>query len=309
VLGCFVNGWMHRLSGGAWGDPVRAAALRAGRCMPWLLLGLVPIALGAQALYPWADPASGWTRGLARPAFVQAWLSLPFFVARLAGYALVWWWLTRPASLAGKGRAAASLLLHTVLTSLAAVDLLMSLVPGWYSTGFGLVVLSAQALSGAAAVALVVAFAGPVGSAPAGGVPLSRDIGNLLLMWTMAWAYVAFMQFLIIWAENLPREIAWYLPRLQTGWVAIAVALVLLQLVLPFLALLSRAVKDRPARLAVVAVVLLAATMLDAAWLVLPSVDAHSLHGWWLAPLSFLGVGCLAWAALQRAAPGGVRHG
>ena len=72
-------------------------------------------------------------------------------------------------------------------------------------------------------------------------------------MWLMTWAYLAFMQLLIIWAENLPREIAWYLPRLQTGWRWIGVALVLLQFALPLLALLQRAVKDRPQRLAAVA--------------------------------------------------------
>ena len=62
----------------------------------------------------------------------------------------------------------------------------------------------------------------------------------------MTWAYLAFMQFLVIWAENLPREIAWYVPRLQTGWQWVGVALVLLQLAVPFLALLFRDVKDQP---------------------------------------------------------------
>ncbi len=32
VLGCFVNAWMHRLTGGDWGAPLRGAALALGRC-------------------------------------------------------------------------------------------------------------------------------------------------------------------------------------------------------------------------------------------------------------------------------------
>jgi hypothetical protein len=284
VLGCFANAWTSKLSGGAWGMPLQANAIVLGRAVPWLLLALLPIAVGHAWLYPWADPSGSWLQGYARPAFVRTWLSPPFWLARLVAYAIAWWWITRPASLRSKGRAAAALVLYTLLTSLAAVDLLMSLVPRWFSTAFGLVVLSVQALSGAA---LTVWLAARVNTCTRGAVPVSRDLGNLLLMWVMSWAYLAFMQFLIIWAENLPREIAWYVPRLQTGWVGVAIALVALQVVVPFLALLFRSVKDHPARLRWVALLLLAASALDTTWLVLPSVDAHTLHGWWAMPAFF----------------------
>jgi hypothetical protein len=196
---------------------------------------------------------------------LRAWFAPGFFVARLAAYAAAWWWVTRPASLERKGRAAASLVLYAIATSLASVDLLMSLVPGWFSTAFGLVAMSVQALSGAAAVVVRTR-----------ATAVSRDLGNLLLMWVMTWAYLAFMQFLIIWAEDIPREIAWYVPRLQTGWVAVALALVLAQLVLPFLALLFRRNKDDPRRLAGIGWWLLGATALDSVWLVLPSVGRHA---------------------------------
>lgn len=301
VLGCFTNAWMNRLSGGRWGEPLVASSLALAGAMPWLLLALLPIALGHAWLYPWAGGGDAWLHGIARPGFLRTWLSTPFFLVRLALYALAWWWMTRPASLAGKGRAAASLILHTLLTSLAAVDLLMSLVPGWFSTAFGLVVLSVQALSGAAAAVLFTrGVPGVRSGSEAEAVPLSRDLGNLLLMWVMSWAYLAFMQLLIIWAENLPREVAWYVPRLQTGWVAVGVVLVAVQLALPFLALLFRSVKDRPRRLCAVAVLLLAATALDATWMVLPSVDAHTLHGWWLFPALLAAAASLLTALLAR---------
>ncbi len=297
VLGSFTNAWIHGLTGGAWGGPARDSALAMRRCMPWLLAGALPMLLGAAQLYPWAADPQGWTRDFARPAFLQIWFTPLFFAVRMALYALAWWWLARPATLDSKQSAAVALLLHTVLTSLAAVDLLMSLLPGWFSTAFGLVALSAQALAGAAAAALQLAISGRPNSTSA-GVPLSRDIGNLLLMWLMTWAYLAFMQFLIIWSENLPREIAWYVPRLQTGWAQLGVALVLLQLVVPFFALLSRRLKDEPRRLAWVASLALLASMLDAAWMVLPSVDPHSLDGWWLAPPIFAGAALLVAAAV-----------
>lgn len=284
VLGCYINAWMGRLTGGAWTAPLDATALALRRAVPWLMLALVPIVVGHAWLYPWADPSGAWLNDHARPAFARAWLSPPFWVARLVLYAIAWLWLTRRASLATKGAAAASLILYGLLTSLAAVDLLMSLVPRWFSTAFGLVVLAAQALSGSALAVLVF----PASAArKTGPVPVSRDLGNLLLMWVMSWAYLAFMQFLIIWAENLPAEIAWYVPRLQTGWAGVGLVLMIVLFAVPFLALLFRAVKDRPRRVRGVALLLLAATALDAVWMVLPSVDPHTLHGWWLMPLGF----------------------
>lgn len=311
VLGCFANAWMHRLTGGRWGEPLAAAALLLARAVPWLLLALLPLALGYARLYPWADPGGAWLHVFQRPGFPRMWLSPGFFFARLVVYAIAWWVLTRPAWLASKGRAAAALLLYGFLTSLAAVDLIMSLVPGWFSTAFGLVTLSAQTLSGAA-LAVLLSHGDPGALTRTGvdtTVPVSRDLGNLLLTWVMGWAYLAFMQFLIIWSENLPREVAWYAPRLQTGWAQVAVALVLLQLVVPFVALLFRGVKDHPQRLIAVSVLLLAATALDAVWMVLPSVDAHTLHGWWLCPALFIAAALLL-CAPRRPGPAGpeVRH-
>jgi hypothetical protein len=239
-------------------------------------------------------------------------LSPVFFTARLAVYGIVWWWLARPASLASKGRAAASLIAYAIVTSLAGVDLVMSLVPAWYSTGFGLLVMCSQALSGAAAVVFLASWGSRPEAPVAGRVPVSRDLGNLLLMWAMSWGYLAFMQFIVIWAEDLPREIAWYVPRVQTGWQWLALALVASQLALPFLALLFRGVKDRPARLAKVAALMLASSALDAAWLVLPSVDAHELHAWWLQALAFAGMALLLLGGIGDTAPAGreaqVRH-
>ncbi len=295
MLGASANLWIHRLSGGRWGEVLRPAGLLAVRRMPVALLLFLPMAAGLSQLYAWAADPAGWARGLSRPAFASWWLQPGLFWARMAAYAVLWWWLARPAAWTTKGRTAAALALYALSGTLASVDLLMSLAPGWFSTAFGLVVLSGQAMGGAALMTLWLARCTPraLGVPAPGQPPLARDLGNLLLMWLMSWAYLAFMEFLIIWAENLPAEIAWFVPRLQTGWFEVAVALVLLQLALPLLALLQRRLKDQPARLSWVAALLLLTQLLNTAWLVLPSVDASSLHGWWLVPLLAVGMGLL----------------
>ena len=313
VLGCFGNAWMHTLTGGRWGEPLNASAVLLAPLVPWLMLALVPIAVGYAGLYPWADPTGAWLRIFSRPTFPHAWLSPPFFIGRLVLYAIVWWAITRPAWFLRKGRAAAALLLYTLLTSLAAVDLVMSLVAGWYSTAFGLVALSVQMLSGAA-VAVALSHGDPGARTRTGvddTVPVSRDLGNLMLTWVMTWGYLSFMQFLIMWSENLPHEVSWWVPRLQTGWFWVGAALVIVQLAVPFTALLFRGVKDHPHRLTRVAWLLLFAAALDAVWMVLPSVDAHTLHAWWLVPLLFAGAGLLLFGGAVRRptpSPSELRH-
>ncbi len=292
LLGGLVNVWIHRLTGGRWGEALRPAALAAASRLPWLLLLFVPLIVGLPQLFAWlADPDGGWTRDIAKPAFIRFWLNPVFFWARLLLYAALWWWLARPASSASKGRAAASLMLYLLSGTLAAVDLLMAFMPGWISTAFGFVVLSAQALGGTALSVVLLVPQRLAPASPKGTPPLWRDFGNLLLMWLMLWAYVAFFEFQIIWAENLPREIQWYVPRLSTGWWWIGLALVVLMLGLPLLALLQRRLKDRPERLCWIAAPLLVMQLVNSAWLVLPSVAPQSLLGWWLVPLLTLGMG------------------
>jgi uncharacterized membrane protein YhaH (DUF805 family) len=301
VLGAFTNIWVHRLTGGRWGEAMRPVTLALGRRMPWLLLLGLPLGAGLAQLYPWAaDPSGHWAAGMTRPAFVQAWLAPHFVELRLLAYLVVWYLVTRPGSLVRKGASAVALLAHVFVTSLAAMDLLASLVVGWYSTAFGVVVLAGQAMGGAALVTALLAWAWPPAGAGALKPPLWRDLGNLMLMWLLMWAYLAFMQYLIIWSENLPHEIAWYLPRVDTGWRGIAIALVLLQVVVPFFALLMRRLKDVPQRIAWVAALLVATQALNSCWLVLPSVSPHDPLGWWLVPLLTVGIGLLVFGRLPE---------
>ncbi len=314
VLGAAAAQGIHRLTGGAWGSVLAPAAQALAGRLPWVLLLFLPLLLSLAwpgdtihpALYPWAVRDGGaWAGGLAQPGFKLVWLSPLFFTIRAALYAAVAFWLVRPRALArmGPGRAALGLVVYLLLGSLAAVDAIASLLPRWHSSVFGLALLTGQLLAGVAAGILLTAYAVLRGRLPApprqpGRPPVWRDLGNLLLMAVMLWAYLGFMQFLIVWAENLPEEIAWFVPRLHTGWRWVGLALVLLQFALPLSLLLFRALKDQPNRLAAIAALALAAQLLDAAWLVLPSVAAHNAAAVLLLPLLAAGLGLLVFGGV-----------
>ncbi len=135
---------------------------------------------------------------------------------------------------------AAGILVYGLTVTLASIDFSMSLEPHWYSGIYGVVYMISQALAALGFAASVASLRKPQDD-PAPFV--SRDLGNLMLAFTMLWTYVSLSQFLIIWMGDLPEENVWYLHRLERGWRWLALALVSLAYFVPFFALLSSEVK------------------------------------------------------------------
>ena len=110
-----------------------------------------------------------------------------------------------------------------------------------------------------------------------------HDLGNLMMGFTMLWAYFAFSQYLIVWAANIPEETEWYLHRTAHGWQYIALMLVVFHFAVPFLVLLSRAIKRNAETVARVAAGILVMRFFDLYWLSAPAF-AHGgePHVHWL---------------------------
>lgn len=299
VLGGLANVWVHNLTGGAWGEAIRVPLVALGRGLPLLAVLFLPVLAGLPALYPWAASAPDWSAGLSAPDFKHAWLSPGAFVLRAVAVLLLWnglaWASRRPASGRSRGFAAGALIAYGLSLGVAAVDWLMSLTPLWYSSIFGLAVGVGQVVAGLAFATLAACRRGE-----AVDTRTRRDLGNLLLAYVLTWGYLAFSQFLIIWSENLPHEISWYVLRRDHGWLVLGTAVAVLQFAVPLLALLFRAVKDSPRRLGWLAGGLLAAHFLDVCWLVLPSVTGAFVpwHLLWLLPLAALGLPALCYGLL-----------
>jgi hypothetical protein len=297
LLGGLANIWLHQLTGGDWGEIIRPPLLRAARWLPLACLLYLPALLGVRTLYPWASPMGG---SSPEAGFQHWWLQPGFFIARGVFYLLVWSGLalletrksTGPAA-RSPARAAGCLLAWVFTVSLAGVDWIMSLQPTWYSSVFGWLVAAGQMFSGMALAVLLI-------ERGAHGVRARLpDFGNLLLMYVMVWGYLSYVQFLIIWAADLPHEIEWYLLRSDAPWRQVIWILAAFHLAIPLCILLSRQAKQAPRLLGALAAGLLAAHLVDCWWLVLPSVRGLSHHWMWLAPAVAAVFGYLAWSLLR----------
>ena len=85
------------------------------------------------------------------------------------------------------------------------------------------------------------------------------------------WAYLDFMQILIVWNSDLPDEANWYLPRLVGGWATMAIFIAAVHFLLPFFALIWPQVQRSQSALRALAALLVVAEVPRAWWLVIPA--------------------------------------
>jgi hypothetical protein len=178
----------------------------------------------------------------------------------------------------------------------------MSLEPKWYSSMYGIAFTVGAALS---AYAFVTLFLCLLSETPAMADILKpshfRDLGNLMLAFTMLWAYTNFSQFLLIWYGNIKEETPYYLKRMHGGWGVLAFALIVFHFFLPFFMLLMRSIKDRPRTIMVVTLILLAMRFVDTYWLIAPAHHGEDFGFSWITPFAFVGIGGVwLWFFIQQ---------
>jgi hypothetical protein len=324
VMGCLAILMMHYLVDARWGLLIRQVLAAGTRLLPLMMVLFIPITFGIPELYAWARPPDGVHPELS--VLQQVYLHVPFFLGRAGLYFAVWLVLVfllnrwsrqqeqKPDPLLIRTRqrrlgllSGGGLVLYGLTMTFAAVDWLMSLEPQWFSTAYGLVVITGQLLVAMAFAILVTAWlAREEPYASVTSPELLHDLGNLLLAFVMLWAYLAFSQFLIIWSGDLPEETLWYLHRAHGGWNWVALTLIVLHFALPFVLLLSRQITRRAQPLAAVAGVLFCLHLVHAFWLVMPAFFPGRLHVHWLdcvAPVAMGGfwLAMFLWQLQRRA--------
>lgn len=307
---------LQYVTGGEWGVLIRRPLGAAARTIPLFLLFGLPIIFGLSQIYVWADPEVV-RHDLHIAAKAKWWLNSGSWGIRALVYFAIWslWaWRVRFLSLEfAKTRSpytelsrrkwsAAGLLMIVLTLTLASVDWVMSLEPKWYSSMFG---LSFTVSAGLSAFAFVTFFLTLLSGTKAMEGILKpshfRDLGNLLLAFTMLWAYLNFSQFLLIWYGNIKEETPYYLKRMHGGWGVIAVILVIFHFFLPFFMLLMRRIKDRPKTIAIVTVIILVMQFVDVFWLVAPAHFGEHFHFSWITLFALLGIGGIwLWAFIGQ---------
>jgi len=284
-----------------WLSPLRRLQEGIAGVFPALAVLFVPIAVGLDRIYPWADPPpdlSEHARHLLEAK--QPWLDPAAFVIRSALYLAVFTvaaellrrWSRRrdeagpdnadPEVALRRERVFAAAMLPPVALALtfAAFDWLMSLQPEWVSSMFP-VYFFAGAFSAAIALLAILALQVHAGISV---LLVTRAhfhaIGRLLLGFVVFWAYTAYFQGFLIQIADRPAEITFFLVRTADGWDVWLSATIAARFAIPFLLLLPRHLKFRPRYVAAIGAVVLLGHVLDICWLVLPTAGTPAAVHW-----------------------------
>lgn len=298
---------INHLSKAGWSVSIRRIAESLTSFIPVILIGGILILVGAKHLYLWLDPAY-----VAAQPLVSAktpYLNIPFMAIRMGIFAIGVWMFRglivghslqqdkdgdESHTVKNVAISIAYILFFALAFSFFTVDLLMSLLPTWYSTIFGIYAFAGMFQSTMAFLILLLMYIKNMGFVK--GYYTTdhiHDVAKYMKGFTIFWAYIAFSQFMLIWYANIPEETEFYLIRAQNGWTSISVALIIGKFIVPFLALLPRGWKRSEGHLLIVCLWILAMNFMDVFWLVGPNFnDNHLAFGFYeIAPLvGFLGI-------------------
>lgn len=283
ALGSLCIVMIHNMVGGRWGMAIRRYLESSTKTIPFMAVGIIPILLGMKSLYLWMDSSV-----VAKDEVLQhksVYLNQTGFIVRMVVYFGIFLffslnlnkWSERFQAGGGvearnkmKNFAAPGLLIVGLTITFAVFDLVMSLEPHWFSTVYGAMFIVGFLLSTMSFMVICARNLSEDSPLVVENVQY-HDLGNLMLAFTMLWAYLGFSQWLIIYSANLPEEITWYLKRNGGLYGAMALVLIVFHFAIPFLVLLMRRNKKSGAALKWIAIWMLIIRMVDLIWLMTPA--------------------------------------
>lgn len=241
--------------------------------------------------YPWHDMNGKW-------------LNKEFFMIRNIALLLITFLVARKYSIeslkeSDKKMTWAILYLFCWVTSLSmiAFDWIMSLEYPWVSTLLGAFyfVESLQLGMGATSIAIFVLCKRYPDKFKVYQKTL-KDIGMLLLGWSVIWVGFMFAQLLTIWYGHLPEESSFFIKRVEMPYYEFLMFLVIfITFVIPFVSLIFYRTKRSPFAMSVIACVLFTGNMLERFIILTPLVPLN----YFLLLIEFIGMAILFITALD----------
>ncbi len=180
----------------------------------------------------------------------------------------------RDASQRAQSRLAPAILIaYGWVFTLVAFDFFMSLDPHWFSTLAGGFYFIGNLFIGFAFLCVIAVWSRErLQLTEYIGSHQLHDVGKLLFGFCILWAYLFWSQYLVIWYGDLAEETEFIYHRMHGAWAPVAWTVFAMAFVIPFVVLLSRAVKTKPRALLTIALVCFVGMWLERFILVSPSL-------------------------------------
>ena len=301
---------IHHIFDASWSVVLRRQFEHGLSAFKWLALLFLPLILVSvlgpkDIVWPWMNPAGeihgGHTVGH-DPLYLKkaSFLSVNMFIGMTVFFFASWIWLSarlRKASFKQDGdgdvkwtfmnrrTAAFGLPIGALTLTFASIYWIKSLEYHWFSTMYG-VWFFANCVRGALAIGVLIMLWLWARGDYKGILNNNHwhSIGQLMLAFTVFWAYVTFSQYFLIWNANVPEETFWYnLREINTDgtanqwkWIGI-IGILFGHFFIPFLFLLSYRHKVSHGHMRFISIWILAVIFLDICYNILPVLKDH--HG------------------------------
>ncbi|MEK6628615.1 MAG: molybdopterin oxidoreductase [Bdellovibrionota bacterium] len=277
-----------------WSASIRRFVEAMTSFFPIMLISSLVLIFGFKYLYAWGTPETLHSLAHSKQIYLAPWFVITrlvifgvgslYFAKQIVGNSLKQD-LTGDHALTHKNLAYSIgyIAFFAIFFTMFSIDLMMSLLPTWYSTIYGIYCFTAAIQSTMAFLAIVVVWMRH--STWISGYITEEhqhDIGKFLKGFTVFWAYIAFSQFMLIWYANIPEETEFYIIRSLNGWMPVSFALLIFRFIVPFLVLLPRSSKRNDSILVSISILVLVMQYTDLYWLVYPNFnDGVPRFGFW----------------------------
>ena len=333
ALGMLMLVMIHHIFDASWGTVIRRQFEHGFAAFKWLFvlfLPLIAVSLVKPGLiWLWMDPHSVLPGGHGTVGedilYIKksAFLNQNFFIVRTLIYFAVWtglaYILRRNSfrqdadgdpqwSVSSRNWSAAGIPLAAFTLTGAAIDWFKSLEYHWFSTIYG-VCYFATGVRGALCIGVLLMIWLYRRGDYRGILNHNHlhSIGQLMLAFTVFWAYVTFSQYFLIWNANIPEETFYFNLREHGDWYWVGMSILFLYFAFPFCFLLSYRHKIELPRARFISYWILGMAFVDLCFQVLPAAkDAAGdplpflspAFLWHLTSLAGVGGGCV-WAYLR----------
>jgi len=327
VVGMLMLVLIHHIFDASWSVVIRRQFEHWLAALKWLFLLFLPLlAISAYfkpgLIWLWMNPesvlpGSHETVGEDILYFKKSgYLNVGFFTLRLALFFGVWIWLAYVVrrnsfrqdsdgdlkwTRSSRFWAAAGIPLSGLAITFASIDWFKSLEYHWFSTIYG-VYFFATGIRGALAIGVLLMIWLYRRGDYRGILNNNHlySIGQLMLTFTVFWAYIAFSQYFLIWNANVPEETFYFNLREYGDWYWVGMSLLFLYFAFPFCYLLSYRHKIEQGRAKFIAWWILVMMFVDLCFETLPAIRDTAGH-----PLPFISP-MIIWHLTALAGVGGI---
>ncbi|MDO5510273.1 MAG: quinol:cytochrome C oxidoreductase [Weeksellaceae bacterium] len=221
----------------------------------------------------------------------EPWLNIPFWLGRSIFYIVIWtfmaWMLQRKSAILDRTGAikdywslykwgVLGIIVFALTSMSSAWDWVMSMDPHWYSTLFGWYVMVSYLVSAVAVMILLAVHLKRQGVLPQFNDNHLHDLTKYLFGFSLLWGYLWLCQFELLWYANVPEEAQYFLAR-DEMYGPTYYKMLIINIVAPFLVLISSSIKRNYKVVTVMAVVVILGHWLDIFNQMMPA----TVGPWW----------------------------